>query len=52
MTSNTLFVSRYDYRVKLAQDIVKENTQLSDQECRALAVRLVHTLDTIPEKVR
>jgi hypothetical protein len=52
MTSNALFVSRYDHRVKLVQDIVKANTQLSDQKCRALAVRLVHALDTIPEKVR
>jgi hypothetical protein len=52
MTSNTVFVSLYDKRVKLVQDVLKEHTKHSDEECHALAVRVLHTLDTIPEKVR
>jgi hypothetical protein len=52
MAPSTVFVSRYSHRVKLAQDVLKEHTKLSDQECHALAVRLLRTLDTIPEDVR
>jgi hypothetical protein len=52
MAPSTVFVSRYSHRIKLAQDVLKENTKLSDKECRALAVRLLRTLDTIPEQVR
>lgn len=52
MTSNTVFVSPYEKRVKLVQNILKEHTKHSDEECRALAVQVLHTLDTIPEKMR
>lgn len=52
MTTNTAFVSRYDLRVKLVRDVLKENTKLSDSACQELAVRLLHTMDTVPERTR
>jgi len=52
MTTKTAFVSRYDLRVKLVRDVLKENTKLSDSACRELAVRLLHTMDTVPERTR
>lgn len=52
MTSNTVFVSPYEKRVKLVQDVLKEHTKHSEKECRALAVWVLRTLDTIPEKIR
>ncbi|HVW42388.1 MAG TPA: DUF6307 family protein [Amycolatopsis sp.] len=52
MTSSTVYVSLYEKRVKLVQDVLKKDTKLSDEECQALAVRVLHTLDTVPEKVR
>ncbi|VVJ24869.1 Uncharacterised protein [Amycolatopsis camponoti] len=52
MTTDTAFVSRYDLRVKLVQDVLKENTKLSDDRCQELAVRLLHTIDNTPERVR
>jgi len=52
MTTNVVFVSRYDLRVKLVRDILKENTKLSDTSCQELAVQLLHTMDTIPERMR
>lgn len=52
MTTDVAFVSRYDLRVKLVQDVLKENTKLSDKACQALAVQLLQTMDTIPERMR
>ncbi len=52
MTTETLFVSRYERRVKLAQDVVQTQTSLDDKAAFELAVQLVHVLDTVPEKTR
>lgn len=52
MTASPAFTSRYDRRVTRAQAVLKQHTKLSDAESRELAVRLLQTLDTIPEKVR
>lgn len=52
MTQSTVFLSRYEKRVKLVQDILREETKLSEEQSRVLAIRLVHKLDTIPEPVR
>lgn len=52
MTTDAPFVSRYDLRVKLVQDVLKENTKLSGDACQALAVRLLRTIDTVPEQLR
>lgn len=52
MTTDATFVSRYDLRIKMVRDVLKENTKLTDNDCQALAVRLLHTVDTIPERMR
>lgn len=52
MATNAAFASRYDLRVKMVLDVLKKNTKLSDTECRELAVLLLHTMDTIPERIR
>ncbi len=52
MTTEAAFASRYDQRVRLVRDVLKENTKLSDTACQDLAVRLLHTMDTIPEQMR
>lgn len=52
MVPEPVYVSRYEQRVKLVQDILKASTSLSAEDSRALAMRLLRTLDRIPEKVR
>ncbi len=53
MTTDATFASRYDLRVRLVRDVLKENTKLSGTACQqALAVQLLHTMDTIPERMR
>jgi len=46
----TGYVSRYEQRVKLVEDAVKDNSPLSAEEAHALAIRLLRTLEEIPEK--
>lgn len=48
----TAFVSRYDRRVTLVRDVLRENKKLTDSDCQELAVRLLHAMDTISEKIR
>lgn len=52
MTANTAYVSRYDLRVKVVRDVLKENTKLSGDACQELAVKLLHTMDNTPERMR
>ena len=52
MPTEEAFVSRYDLRVKVVREVLKENTKLADDACEALAVRLLHILDTTPERMR
>ncbi len=52
MTAATPFVTRYDQRVKLVQDIVKAHTKLNDKGASELAVLVLHAIDSMPEKVR
>ncbi|HWD04421.1 MAG TPA: DUF6307 family protein [Amycolatopsis sp.] len=52
MTTDATYVSRYDRRVELVRAVLKENTKLSDKACRSLAVILLHTMDTVPERMR
>ncbi|WP_329052909.1 DUF6307 family protein [Amycolatopsis sp. NBC_01488] len=48
----TVYVSRYEQRVKLVEDVVKNNSPLSDREAHGLAILLLRKLEEIPEKVR
>jgi len=45
-------MTRYERRVKLVQDTLQAHSQLDDKAASELAVRVLHVLDTIPEKVR
>ncbi|WP_436498274.1 DUF6307 family protein [Actinokineospora sp. HUAS TT18] len=48
----TVFLSRYEQRVKLVEDVVKTNSPLSAEQAHELAIRLLRTLEEIPEKIR
>jgi hypothetical protein len=48
----TVFESRYDQRVKLVENVLKDKSSLSAEEAHVLAVRLLRTLEEVPEKVR
>ena len=52
MATETKVMTRYDQRVKLVQNIVKTHSKLGDEAASAIAVHVLHALDTIPEKVR
>ncbi|QRP47908.1 DUF6307 family protein [Amycolatopsis sp. FDAARGOS 1241] len=52
MTSDVVFVSRYDQRILLVRDALKADTDLTESACQALAVRELHLIDEAPEKVR
>lgn len=44
--------SPYEIRVERVRDTVRANSKLDDKAATALAVHVLHALDTIPEKVR
>jgi Family of unknown function (DUF6307) len=50
--SETVFVSRYEKRVLVVQDVLKKNSKLSDKATRQLAVEVVDAMDHIPETRR
>ncbi|HVK19873.1 MAG TPA: DUF6307 family protein [Actinokineospora sp.] len=52
MKIETKFVSRYERRVRLVQDIVRKHTELDDTASAALATEMVRVIDTVPEKTR
>jgi hypothetical protein len=46
------YISVYDLRVKLVQDVLTKHSTLSDHVSHELAVHVLDALDHIPEKVR
>ena len=50
--SDTTFVSRYERRVAFVADVLQKNSALDGDDAHALAVRVVHALDHIPEVTR
>jgi hypothetical protein len=44
--------SPYEERVELIKDTLTTNSALDDDTARSLAIRVLHTLEAIPEKVR
>jgi len=50
--SETVFVSRYEKRVLVVQDVLKKNSKLSEKVTRHLAVEVVDAIDHIPETRR
>jgi Family of unknown function (DUF6307) len=52
MASPITFRSPYDIRVNLVKDAILANSKLDDDAAAALAVHILHALNSIPEKVR
>lgn len=46
------FRTPYDIRVDLVTDTITAHSELDDSAARALAVRVLHALNSIPEKMR
>ncbi|MET9489666.1 MULTISPECIES: DUF6307 family protein [unclassified Nocardia] len=44
--------SPYENRVQRVSDTVRKHSKLDEKTANALAVHVLHALDTIPEKVR
>jgi Family of unknown function (DUF6307) len=52
MASPTTFRSPYDHRVELVRDTIKSHSKLNDRDAAELAEHVLHTLNSIPEKMR
>ena len=52
MSAPTTLRSPYDVRVQLVADTIKAHSKLADKAASELAVHVLHTLNSIPEKVR
>ncbi|ABM11884.1 MULTISPECIES: DUF6307 family protein [Mycolicibacterium] len=50
--SPTTFRTPYEKRVGLVRDTIKDHSKLGDKAAGELAVRVLHVLDSIPERVR
>jgi hypothetical protein len=52
MAVETVYVSRYDQRVKLVATALTQNSKLTEEVAVDLAKHVLDALDHIPEKVR
>ena len=52
MAIETVYVSRYDQRVKLVADALTQNSKLTDDAAVELAKHVLNALDHIPETIR
>ena len=52
MAATTVYVSRYDQRVRLVADALTQNSKLGDKAAVELAKHVLNALDLVPEKVR
>jgi AmiR/NasT family two-component response regulator len=52
MPVTTVYVSRYDQRVRLVADALTQNSALTDEDAVELAKHVLQALDHIPETVR
>ena len=52
MTAKATYVSLYEQRIRLVSDALTQNSKISDTAALALAVHVLHAIDSIPEKVR
>jgi Family of unknown function (DUF6307) len=50
--TDTVFVSRYEKRVKFVQDVLQKNSKLGDKASHDLATKVVYAIDHIPEESR
>ena len=52
MTDTTTFVSLYERRVALVQDVLRKGSDLGGQPAHDLAVQILYAIDHIPEPIR
>jgi hypothetical protein len=52
MSSPTTFRTPYDVRLELVKDTITSHSKLGDKAAAELAVHVLHTLNSIPEKMR
>jgi hypothetical protein len=52
MTAQTIALSRYEGRLKTVADVIQAHSKLSAKAAGEIAVRVLHSLDTIPERIR
>jgi hypothetical protein len=52
MAVTTVYVSRYDQRVKLVANALTQNSKLTEEVAAELAKHVLDALDHIPEKIR
>jgi uncharacterized protein DUF6307 len=52
MASPTMLRTPYDLRVQLVADTIDKNSKIGVEAATELAVRILHTLNSIPEKIR
>lgn len=50
--TDAVFVSRYEKRIMFVQDVLQENSKLSDKAAHTLATQVVYAIDHIPEERR
>ena len=46
------FMTPYEHRVALVQNVLQQNTKLDEKKSYALAAQVLQALDRIPEKIR
>ena len=52
MNAPTTFRTPYEKRVELVKQTLMTSSTLDDDKAGKLAVQVLHTLDSIPEKIR
>ncbi|MCO1581003.1 DUF6307 family protein [Crossiella sp. SN42] len=52
MTTTITPMSRYDRRIELVKNTLRENSKLSEKDATALAAHVLHAMDHIAETVR
>lgn len=50
--TDTVFVSRYEKRIKFVQEVLRESSKLGDNASYELATKVVYAIDHIPEEQR
>jgi hypothetical protein len=52
MASPTMLRTPYDLRVQLVKETIEKHSKIGDEAAGVLAVQILHTLNSIPEKMR
>lgn len=52
MASPTVIRTPYEIRVQLVKDTIEKHSKIGDKAAGELAVQILRTLNSIPEKIR